>query len=72
MKQSAFGVEHEISKRVPGNSSLKVLLSPYRGAVPKGPSNAALVNRPKTLALRSARRNAKYGMSAKPGRAMGS
>lgn len=46
-------------------------LSAYKGAVPKGPSNEALANRPKTMALRSARRNAQV-TSAKPGRAMGS
>jgi hypothetical protein len=70
MPASAFGVEHEFSKKAP--SGLAGLLKPYKGAVPKGPSNEALVNRPKTMALRSARRNAGFSTKAKPGRAMGS
>jgi len=89
---SAFGVEHGegFSKRAP---SLKALLSPYKGGVPrnakrtpslenrlapykgavpksKGIDQLNPANRPLTMKLRSARRNAAFGRQPKPGEAM--
>jgi hypothetical protein len=68
---SAFGVDHgEVSKR--GGGGLKALLSPYKGAVPKAPGIQQLnpANRPQTMKLRNARRQAGAGRTPRPGEAM--